>query len=80
MWSSNPMGASMAYNAPRTRWCGHLGGNLLGLFFENFLLPALLVAPVLPPAPKCAEALEDAVVTTGSASVNADYDNGGRGL
>src|SRR5215216_89654 len=62
MWSSNPMGASMAYKAPWARWCGCLGGDLLGLFFGNLLLPALLVAPVLPPAPKRGDALEDAVV------------------
>jgi hypothetical protein len=38
------MGASMAYKAPRAHWCDCLGGDLLGLFFGNLLLPALLVA------------------------------------
>lgn len=68
------MGASMAYKAPRARWCALSGGDLLGLFFGNLLLPALLVAPVLP-APKRGEALEDAVVATDPVSVNADCDN-----
>jgi hypothetical protein len=76
MWSSNPMGASMAYKAPRARWCGCLDGDLLGLFFGTLLLPALLVAPVLLPAPKRGEALEDAVVATDTGSVDADCDNG----
>src|SRR5215210_2902176 len=44
MWSPNPMGASMAHKAPRTRWCGLSGGDLLELFFGNLLLPALFVA------------------------------------
>ena len=74
------MGAGMAYKAPRARWCGCLGGDLLGLLFGNLLLPALLmapvVAPVLPPAPKRGEALEDAVVATDAGSVDADCDNG----
>jgi hypothetical protein len=70
------MGASMAYKAPRARWCGLSGGDLLGLLFGNLLLPALLVAPVLPPAPKRGETLEDAVVATDTGSVDADCDNG----
>ena len=70
------MGASMAYKAPRAHWCDCLGGDLLGLFFGTLLLPALLVAPVLPPAPKRGEALEDAVVATDTGSVDADCDNG----
>jgi hypothetical protein len=65
----------MAYKASRARWCGCLGGDLLGLLFGNLLLPALLVAPFLP-APKRGETLEDAVVATDTGSVDADCDNG----
>ena len=43
MWSSNPMGASIANVAPHALWRGLSGRDLLGLFFGN-LLPALLVA------------------------------------
>jgi hypothetical protein len=70
------MGASIANVAPLALWRGLSGGDLLGLFFGNLLLPALLVAPVLPPAPKRGETLEDAVVATDPVSVDADYDNG----
>ena len=75
MWSSNPMGASIANVAPHALWRGLSGRDLLGLFFGNLLLPALLVAPVLPPAPKRGEALEDPVVVTDTGPVDADCDN-----
>ena len=38
------MGARMAYKAPHALWRGLSGRDLLGLFFGNLLLPALLVA------------------------------------
>src|SRR5215208_7966133 len=44
MWSSNPMGASIANVAPHALWRGLSGRDLLGLFFGNLLIAALLVA------------------------------------
>ena len=38
------MSASVAHQAPRALWLGLSGGDPLGFFFANLLLPAFLVA------------------------------------